>query len=83
MKRKRKPRLDSLSPRRFIEVWQTAATVAEVAAKVRRSKNAVRVRAWRYRQLGVPLKEFPPVEIVPTDWDELARYAAELAPEDH
>ena len=51
------------SPRDFIRVWQESSSLAEVAAKVRRKKNACRVRAFRYRELGVPLKEFPPVEI--------------------
>jgi hypothetical protein len=71
-----------VTPREFIRVWQTSASVAEVAAKVRRKKNACRVRAFRYRKLGVPLKEFPPVEVELPDWDELAEYAASLLPED-
>jgi hypothetical protein len=71
-----------VSPREFIRVWQTSASVAEVASKVRRKKNACRVRAYRYRQLGVPLKEFPPVEVELPDWDELAEYAASLLPEE-
>jgi hypothetical protein len=71
-----------VSPRQFIQAWQTSTALAEVAAKVRLNKNACRVRAYRYRQLGVPLKEFPPVEIEVTDWDELAQYAASLLPED-
>lgn len=65
-------------PREFIRIWQSAESVAEVAMKVRRSKNACRVRAFRYRDLGVPLKEFPPVIIEPPDWDELAEYAKSL-----
>jgi hypothetical protein len=71
-----------IPPREFIRVWQTSASVAEVAAKVRSKKNACRVRAYRYRQRGVPLKEFPPVEIEATDWDELAEYAASLVPDE-
>ena len=67
-----------VGPREFVAAWQGSNSVAEVARKVRAKKNAVRVRAYRYRQLGIPLKEFPPVEYEPTDWDELARYAAEL-----
>jgi hypothetical protein len=39
------------------------------------------VRAFRYRKLGVPLKEFPPVEVELPDWDVLAEYAASLLPE--
>jgi hypothetical protein len=64
------------TPREFVEVWQGSASVAEVAAKLGRRRSAVRLRARRYRQRGIPLKYLPPCE--PTDWDELARYAAEL-----
>jgi hypothetical protein len=70
-----------VSPRQFIQAWQTSSSLAEVAAKVRLNNNACRVRAYRYRQLGVPLKEFPPVEVELPDWDELAQYAASLLPE--
>src|SRR5947209_3143777 len=70
----------TVSAREFIRVWQTSSSVAEVAAKVRRKKNAVRVRAYRYRQMGVPLKEFPEVVIELPDWDELAEYAGSLVP---
>jgi hypothetical protein len=64
------------TPREFVEAWQGSASVAEVAAKLGRRRSAVRLRARRYRQRGIPLKDLPPDE--PTDWDELARYAAEL-----
>lgn len=82
MSRQRKQPPVTVPPREFIEAWQGSNSVAEVARKVRSRKPAVRVRAWRFRQRGVPLKEFPPVEIEPTDWAELARYAAELGGED-
>jgi hypothetical protein len=72
----------SVSAREFVRIWQTSATVAEVARKVGRSKNAVRVRAFRYRAWrGVPLKTFPPVEVELIDWDALAEYAESLGPE--
>jgi hypothetical protein len=68
--------LPTVSPRAFIKAWQESATVAEVARKVGRSKNAVRVRAFRFRQwFGIPLKRFPTPEVEPVDWDELRRYA--------
>jgi hypothetical protein len=73
----------TVSPREFIRAWQTSSALAEVAAKVRLNKNACRVRAYRYRQLGVPLKEFPPVEVELPDWDELAQYARSLLPDEH
>jgi hypothetical protein len=69
-----------VTPRVFIKIWQESGTVAEVAQKTRIKKNACRVRAHRYRKLGVPLKVFPPVEYEPTDWKELADYAAQLLP---
>jgi len=67
-----------VSAREFVRIRQTSTSVAEVATKVRRKKNAVRVRAFRYRQMGVPLKEFPPVVVELPDWDELAVYAKSL-----
>ena len=56
------------TPREFVRAWQQSSSVAEVAEKVRTSPNACRVRAYRYRQRGVPLKELPSC---PT-WDDLA-----------
>jgi len=53
--------------------------VAEVAKKTGMLKKTVRVRACRYRQLGIPLRDFPPVEL--PDWDQLADYAESLLPE--
>jgi len=71
-------------PRRFIEVWQNAEYVSDVAQKLRLSKGACRMRAWRYKNhYGVPLKKLEtsrPGE--PIDWKKLAKYAQELAPED-
>jgi hypothetical protein len=67
-----------VTQRQFIEAWQTSLTVADVAKKLRMSKTQCRVRACRYRQRGVPLKEYPPVELPVVDWEELAVYAAGL-----
>lgn len=80
-KQARKREVVTVGPREFVKAWQESSSVAEVASKVRSKKNAVRVRAFRYRQRGIPLKVFPPVEVEPTDWDELAEYAAHLADE--
>ena len=66
------------SPRKFIEIWQTSNSLAEVASKCQRHKDTCRVRGLRYRRRGIPLKDFPPVEVEIIDWDELADYAAEL-----
>ena len=70
---------ERVTPREFIEVWQSSTSVAEVAKKIVSRKKTVRVRAHRYRKLGIPLKKFPPVEL--PNWDALAGYAASLAPE--
>lgn len=78
MKRKRnesRPPVDAMD---FIEAWQTSSSVAEVAQKVGRKKNACRVRAFRYRKLGVPLKYFPPVDVWVWDWKALAEFAQEV-----
>jgi hypothetical protein len=76
------PQTITVSPREFIKAWQESSSVAEVAQRIRSKKNACRVRAFRYRQEGVPLKVFPEVIIEPTDWDELSRFAAGLLPDD-
>jgi hypothetical protein len=67
-----------VTPRDFITAWQRSNSVAEVSRKTGLSKNAVRTRACRYRQLGVPLKQFPAIVVEPTDWDELAEFAESL-----
>jgi hypothetical protein len=67
-----------VSPQKFVEAWQTSSSVAEVASKLRMKKNQVRVRACRYRQRGVPLKDIPPAPLPEVDWEGLSRYAAEL-----
>ncbi len=59
----------------FVKVWQESSSLAEVAQKLHTKKNALRVRAFRYRKMGVPLKVFPPVEYEAMDWDQLAAYA--------
>jgi hypothetical protein len=69
----------TVSAREFVRIWQTSASVAEIAKKIGRSKNACRVRAFRYREdFGVPLKHFPPVLIEEIDWGELAEFAESL-----
>jgi hypothetical protein len=71
-------------PRRFIEVWQQAEYVSDVAQKLRLSKGACRMRAWRYKNhYGVPLKVLPTTRPAPLiDWDEMAELAASLLPDD-
>ena len=82
MNQKRKQRAvdpERATAREFITIWQNSNSVAEVAKKVGCRKGAARLRAYRYRRLGIPLKDFPPVEL--PDWDELAEYAESLLPE--
>jgi hypothetical protein len=68
-----------IDAREFVRVWQSSNTVSEVASRTRNTRNAVKVRAYRYRQMGVPLKEFPPVETEKINWSELADLARCLA----
>jgi len=70
---------ERVTPREFIEAWQSSSSIAEVSKKTGIRKKAVRVRSYRYRKLGIPLKDFPAVEW--PDWDELAGYAKSLLPE--
>jgi hypothetical protein len=62
----------------FVKAWQESSSIGEVAAKVRAKKNACRVRAYRYRKMGVPLKAFPPPDVEVMGWDDLAKYASEV-----
>ena|SRR5947209_1201377 len=71
------------SPEAFVAAWQASASLAEVAQRVGARKNACRMRAWRYRKMGVPLKVFPPPVVEEPDphyWDKLAEYARSLLP---
>jgi hypothetical protein len=69
----------AVTPKQFVKAWQESESVAEVAKKVGRSKNACRVRAFRYREFyGVPLKFYPAVEIEEVDWVEVAEFAESL-----
>jgi hypothetical protein len=83
MSHRRKPETITVSPHEFVKAWQQSNSVAEVAQKIRSKKNAIRVRAHRYRDRGIPFKEFPPVEYVDPEefWPELAKYAESLLPE--
>jgi hypothetical protein len=64
-----------VSAREFVRIWQSSNSLTEVAKQLKRTKNAVRVRAFRYREMGVPLKVFPVVEVDVIDWNELAQFA--------
>ena len=82
MKRKRTEQEVAIraTPQEFIRVWQTSTTLREACTKLRMKRAVAKVRAYRYRQRGVPLKQHdldPLVECWP-DWEELAWFAAEL-----
>jgi len=66
------------TPKAFVEVWQRANSLGEVAETLKMTKAACSVRASRYRAQAVPLKQFPPMEMPKTDWNELAEYAKGL-----
>jgi hypothetical protein len=42
----------------FIEVWEKAGCVAEVAEKTKLCKTTVQAKATQLRRLGIPLKKF-------------------------
>jgi hypothetical protein len=79
MKRRR---YSHASPAEFVKAWQESFSAREVAKKVGSTKGACFRRAYRYREKGVPLKFMMDVPCEPIDWDELAEYARELAPEE-
>src|SRR6267378_807867 len=68
---------------RFIEVWQTSSTRREVESRLGMTKAAVRTRACRYRELGVPLKDLPPDGMFGWSWkwDVLAENARRILKE--
>jgi hypothetical protein len=74
-----------VTPERFVEAWQTSRTLREVCSRLKMRRAAVKVRAHRYRQRGVPLKQHepdPPLVMFPV-WEDLAKYAVSLlAPSD-
>ncbi len=47
-----------ITPEEFVRVWQTSANTAEVAEKTGMTVNYVKVTSYRYRNLGVKLKDF-------------------------
>jgi hypothetical protein len=57
--------------------------LGEVAQKIGAKKNACRMRAWRYKRRGIPLRDHPPPPVEEPDphyWDKLADYARSLLP---
>ena len=76
---------ERLMPRRipakkFIEVWQTSNTLADVAVRVGSKKTACSVRASNLRNRGIPLKSFRTVT-THLDIPTLIEYAQSLTGE--
>ncbi len=46
------------TPEEFVGAWQAAESTEEVANALGMDANAVRQRAWNYRNKGVRLKRF-------------------------
>jgi hypothetical protein len=68
----------------FIKASQESSSLAEVAMKTKAKRNACRVRGNRYKDMGVPLKEFPPEPFITCEewWEDLRQYAESLLPEE-
>ena len=66
---------------KFVEVFQKAGSLAEVAEKLGMTKNSVAARAVKLRQAGVPLKNMPRGGGKRVDYAALAALANSLAPE--
>lgn len=59
----------------FIQAWQEAESLDEIAERLGIPRGLASARATRYRAQGVPLKRFGS----PLDWSELAEFAALFA----
>ena len=65
-----------LSPKEFIQIWQSSQTLDEVVERTGMFKTSVNSRAYGYRRKGVPLKKFKATRGVSEyDWGSLAEYA--------
>tara|TARA_R100000008_G_scaffold67928_1_gene45058 strand:+ start:4918 stop:5139 length:222 start_codon:yes stop_codon:yes gene_type:complete len=66
-----------VSPKQFIEVWQRAKSLEEVAKRTGMLLSACSARASHYRLKGVNLKRFS--RRPTTDWEKLAALADSLS----
>lgn len=64
----------NVTPEQFVEIWQQAKSVGEVARQAEMSPGCASARATLYRQKGVELKYFRVPKI---DWERLAKLAEE------
>jgi transposase len=65
-----------IEPKHFVEVWQCAASLDEVAKVLQISKERLSVLAGRFRKRGVALKKFR--RNASPDWKRLADLAEKL-----
>lgn len=49
----------AVDARRFVLIWNSAGSLAEVADKAGITQESASTRAHRYRKRGVPLSKFP------------------------
>ena len=49
----------NITPKKFIEVWQTSSSSREVAQRLNMKATQCSIRASNYRKKGIPLKKFP------------------------
>jgi hypothetical protein len=64
-----------VSAKAFVETLQSSGSLSEVAQKLKMKRSAARLRAFRYRGHGVPLKGFPPAPLPVVDWQRFTVYA--------
>ena len=61
---------------KFIEIWQSAESVSEVASETGYPINYASKKAYLLRERGIPLKKFPTYyEPKGRSWDDLAKLA--------
>jgi len=65
----------AITPKQFVQAWQTAASMGEVEQLTGMSKSAAQSRASAYRRRGVPLQKF--LNSPRIDWAELALHAVD------
>jgi len=66
----------AITPKQFVQAWQTAASMAEVEDLTGMPRSAAQSRAAAYRRRGVNLKKF--LNSPRIDWDDLAAVANEF-----
>lgn len=62
----------------FVAIWQSSATVEEAAQRAKIKRNCAKVRASRYRKMGVQLKRMPTISIAKQEKDFLVNEAKDM-----